>query len=103
MVERFLSKNFPFAKTMKMRNNISSYAKMETKTLYDTWERFKDLMRRCPHHSLSTWLQMQTFYNRLNLATRQMIIAAARGTLNSKTIEMAHELIEEMTMNNYQW
>ena len=32
-----------------------------------------------------------------------MIDAAAGGSLNNKTPEAAHELIEEMAMNNYQW
>ena len=32
-----------------------------------------------------------------------MIDAAARGTLNNKTPEVAQELIKEMAMNNYQW
>ena len=32
-----------------------------------------------------------------------MIDAVAGGTLNSKTPEQAQDLIEQMTMNNYQW
>ena len=103
MAEKFLLKYFPPAKTAKLRNDISSYAQIESESLYDTWERFKELLRRCPHHGLPTWLQVQTFYNGLNHGTRQMIDAAAGGTLNSKTPEAAQDLIEEMAMNNYQW
>ena len=103
MTEKFLLKYFPPAKTAKLRNDISSYAQIDSETLYETWERFKDLLRKCPHHGLPTWLQVQTFYNGLNLATRQMIDAAAGGTLNNKTPEAAQELIEDMAMNNYQW
>jgi len=32
-----------------------------------------------------------------------MIDAAARGTLMSKTEDVAYNLIEEMALNNYQW
>ncbi|KAG8486462.1 hypothetical protein CXB51_019744 [Gossypium anomalum] len=76
---------------------------MDLETLYDAWERYKDLLRRCPHHGLPLWLQVQTFHNGLNPSTRQMIDAAADGTLNNKTPEEAYEFIEEMSLNNYQW
>ena len=92
MVEKFLSKYFPLAKTTKMRNGISSYVQMESKTLYDTLERFKDLLRMSLHHRLPIWLQVHTFYNGLNQATRQMIDVVIRGTLNTKTPEAAQEL-----------
>ncbi|KAG8491410.1 hypothetical protein CXB51_014616 [Gossypium anomalum] len=76
---------------------------MDLETLYDAWERFKDPLRRCPHHGLPLWLQVQTFYNGVNPSTRQMIDAAASGTINSKTPKEASEFIEEMSLNNYQW
>ncbi|KAG8478758.1 hypothetical protein CXB51_028637 [Gossypium anomalum] len=76
---------------------------MDLETLYDAWERFKDLLRRCPHHGLPLWLEVQTFCNGVNPSTRQMIDAAAGRTINNKTPEDAYEFIEEMSLNNYQW
>ncbi|KAG8500789.1 hypothetical protein CXB51_002801 [Gossypium anomalum] len=43
------------------------------------------------------------FYNGVNPSTRQMIDAAAGGTINNKTLEEVYEFIEEMSLNNYQW
>src|SRR5262249_31434778 len=76
---------------------------MESESLYKAWERYKDLLRRCPHHGLPTWLQVQTFYNGLNHGHKAMIDAAVGGTLNNKTPEAAYELIDEMAPNSYQW
>ncbi|KAG8485697.1 hypothetical protein CXB51_019007 [Gossypium anomalum] len=76
---------------------------MDLETLYDAWERYKDLLRMCPHHGLPLWLEVQTFHNGLNPLTRQMIDAATGGTINNKTPEEAYEFIEEMSLNNYQW
>ncbi|KAG8489233.1 hypothetical protein CXB51_017266 [Gossypium anomalum] len=76
---------------------------MDLEKLYDAWERYNDLLRRCPHHGLPLWLQVQTFYNGVNPSTRQIIDAAASGTINNKTAEEAYEFIEEMSLNNYQW
>ncbi|KAK5784067.1 hypothetical protein PVK06_038585 [Gossypium arboreum] len=103
MTEKFLLKYFPPAKTAKLRNDISSFVQMDLETLYDAWERYKDLLRRCPHHGLLIWLQVQTFHNGLNPSTRQMVDVAAGGTINNKTPEDAYEFIEEMSLNNYQW
>ncbi|KAG8496231.1 hypothetical protein CXB51_009109 [Gossypium anomalum] len=76
---------------------------MDLETLYDAWERYKDLLRRCSHHGLPLWLQVQTFYNGVNPSTRQIIDVAAGGTINNKIPEEAYEFIEEMSLNNYQW
>ncbi|KAG8489221.1 hypothetical protein CXB51_017300 [Gossypium anomalum] len=76
---------------------------MDLETLYDAWERYKDLLRRCQHHGLPLWLQVQTFYNGVNPSTRQMIDATTGGTINNRTPEVAYEFIEEMSLNNYQW
>ncbi|KAK5785445.1 hypothetical protein PVK06_040032 [Gossypium arboreum] len=70
MTEKFLLKYFPSTKTTKLRNDISSFVQMDLETLYDAWERYKDLLRRCPHHGLPLWLQVQTFHNGLNPSTR---------------------------------
>ncbi|KAG8486098.1 hypothetical protein CXB51_019412 [Gossypium anomalum] len=103
MTKKFLLKYFPPAKTAKLHNDISSFVQMDLVTLYDAWERYKDLLRRCPYHGLPLWLQVQTFYNGVNPSTRQMIDAAVGGTINNKTPEEASEYIEEMSLNNYQW
>ncbi|KAA3465598.1 Retrotransposon gag protein [Gossypium australe] len=103
MTKKFLLKYFPPAKTAKLRNDISSSVQMDLETLYDAWERYKDILRRCPHHGLPLWLQVQTFYNGVNPSTRQLIDSTAGGTLNNRTPEAAYEFIEEMSPNNYQW
>ncbi|KAK5823814.1 hypothetical protein PVK06_018577 [Gossypium arboreum] len=63
--------------------------KMDLETLYDAWERYNNLLRRCPHHGLPLWLQVQTFYNGVNPSTRQLIDTAAGRMLNNKTTEEA--------------
>ena len=52
--------------------------------LYDAWERYKDLLRRCPHHGLPKWMQMKNFYNELGAPIRTLIDAALRGAFIGK-------------------
>ena len=103
LAQKFLAKYFPPAKTAKLRNDITTFIQFEGESLYEAWERYKDLLRRCPHHDLPAWLQVQTFYNGLGATNRSMVDAAASGALMSKTPEAAYELMEELASNNYQW
>lgn len=101
LLKTFLAKYFPPSKSTKLRSEITSFCQQDEESLYDAWEHFKDLIRRCPHHVIPEWLKVQTFYNGLNNTIRSMIDASASGSLNTKTLEKAKALIENMAANNY--
>ncbi|XP_075521327.1 uncharacterized protein LOC142554548 [Primulina tabacum] len=101
MANAFLLKYFPPSKTMKLRANITTFSQFEQESLYEAWERYKDLLRRCPHHELPLGLFVQTFYYGLISSNRTMIDAAACGNLLRKTAEEGYELLEEMAANSY--
>ncbi|KAL0448385.1 UNVERIFIED_CONTAM: hypothetical protein Slati_1394900, partial [Sesamum latifolium] len=77
LTQKFLAKYFSLAKTAKMLNDITSFVQLDRESLYDVWERFKSMLRKCPHHELPVWRQVQTFYNGVTLANRATIDAAA--------------------------
>jgi len=103
LAQRFLIKFFPPSKTSQLRGEIAQFRQLDFEPLYEAWERFKDLIRRCPQHGYQDWFQIQLFYNGLNGQTRTIVDAAASGTLLSKTAEEAQQLLEEMASNNSQW
>ncbi len=84
LASKFLAKYFPPARTAKLRNDITSFVQHDFETLYEAWERYKDLLRKCPHHEIAKWLQVQTFYNGLNGMLKSTIDAAAGGALMAK-------------------
>jgi len=97
----FLSKYFPPAKSAKMRNDITNFFQQDQESLYEAWERYKDLLRKCPHHGLPLWMQVQTFYNGLLPNTQPMVDAASGGAFLAKTPEDGYELMEVMANNNF--
>ncbi|XP_075475256.1 uncharacterized protein LOC142505999 [Primulina tabacum] len=101
MAKAFVIKYFPPSKTMKLRADITTFAQFDQESLYEAWERFKDLLRRCPHHELPLGLVVQTFYYGLLTPNRTMIDAAACGNLLRKTAEEGYELLEEMAASSY--
>ena len=56
LAERFLKKYFPSTKNAQLRVDITSFKQMEGESLYETWERFKELLRKCPHHGIPHWM-----------------------------------------------
>ena len=64
---------------------------------------FHELLKRCPHHRLTRWMQVHTFYNGLRDATRTVIDASTRGALMKKTTDQAYEILEDAATNSNQW
>ena len=46
LAQKFLAKYFPPTKTAKLRNDITTFVQLEGESLYEAWERYKDLLRR---------------------------------------------------------
>nr|GEX65877.1 hypothetical protein [Tanacetum cinerariifolium] len=67
----------------------------------EAWERFKEMLRACPHHGLSELTQIDTFYNGLNEQDQDSLNAAASGNLLSKTTREALKIIENKSKVRY--
>jgi hypothetical protein len=102
LAQKFLSKYFPPAKTTKLRNDITTFSQDDGESLYKAWERFKDILRKCPHHGLETWLQVSSFYNGPNSQEWQTLDVTVGGIFGNKRPQEAYNLIEEIAMNSYQ-
>ncbi len=101
--KQFLARYFPPSKTAMLRAQINGFRQKDGESLFEAWERYKDMMRLCPHHGLEQWLIIHTFYNGLLYNTRLTIDAAAGGALMDKPYQEATQLIENMAQNHYQW
>ncbi|XP_062089489.1 uncharacterized protein LOC133796024 [Humulus lupulus] len=100
---KFLAKFFPPSKAAKLRGEINNFSQFDGQSLYDAWERFKELLRKCFHHGIEKWMLVHNIYNGLCGTTRTIIDAAEGGAFMSKSANETYELLEEMAMNNYQW
>ncbi|GJW31301.1 reverse transcriptase domain-containing protein [Tanacetum coccineum] len=70
-------------------------------TFSEAWERFKELIRACPHHGFTELTQVNTFYNGLNENEQDSLNAAAGGNLLSKTTREALNIIENKSKVRY--
>ena len=96
-----LAKYFPLDKTAKLRSEVFAFAQLDKETLFDAWECFTNLLRRCRYHEPPKWCQIHIFYNGLHFSSKSILDFTAGGSLMRKTPEEAFELKELMAENNY--
>ena len=103
LVQKFMTKFFPPSKIAQLVQEINTFGQFEGENLAEASDRFHELLRKCPHHRLTRWMQVHTFYNGLRNATRTMIDASIGGALMKKTIDQAYEILEDAATNTNQW
>ncbi|GJW41151.1 reverse transcriptase domain-containing protein [Tanacetum coccineum] len=101
LVTKFVNQFFPPSKTTHLKNEISRFTQKFEETFSEAWERFKELLRACPHHGFTELTQVDTFYNGLNENEQDSLNAAAGGNLLSKTTREALNIIENKSKVRY--
>nr|GFA74537.1 reverse transcriptase domain-containing protein [Tanacetum cinerariifolium]GFB46932.1 reverse transcriptase domain-containing protein [Tanacetum cinerariifolium] len=62
LVSKFINQFFPPSKTTYLWNEITNFLQKPNEMFNEAWERFKDLLRQCPHHDI----RMNRFEKSLN-------------------------------------
>ncbi|GJV36289.1 hypothetical protein Tco_1408766 [Tanacetum coccineum] len=80
---------------------INNFQQEPAETLYQAWERFKELLMKCPQHYLTEMQEVILFYNGLDAPTRQIL--DSRGAVLIKTAADAKIAIQEMAKYSQKW
>ncbi|GKD11998.1 hypothetical protein Tco_1196405, partial [Tanacetum coccineum] len=91
---KFLNKYCPPGQTAKKIKDINNFHQEPDETLYQAWERFKELLMKCSQHYLTEMQEVILFYNGLDVPTRQIL--DSRGAVPTKTVADAKTVIQEM-------
>ncbi|GJV93849.1 putative ribonuclease H-like domain-containing protein [Tanacetum coccineum] len=98
---KFLNKYCPHGRTAKKMEKINNFQQEPDETLYQAWERFKELLMKCPQHYLTEMPEIILFYNGLDVLTRQIL--DSRGAVPTKTTADAKKAIQEMAEYSQKW
>ena len=109
-MERF----FPLTLTSERIREIIAFKQGEKESLYNAWERYKKLLKRCPMHGINQITQIDIFYHAMNYSSKGIIDAACCGAFKRKSIDVAccgafkrksakeaNQLIEDLAKSNY--
>ncbi|GJZ57571.1 retrovirus-related pol polyprotein from transposon TNT 1-94 [Tanacetum coccineum] len=98
---KFLNKYCLHARTAKKKEEINNFQQEPDESLFRAWERFKELLMKCPQHYLTNMQEVILFYNGLDVPTRQ--IMDSKGAIPSKTVADAKTTIQEMAEYSQKW
>ncbi|GJV49091.1 reverse transcriptase domain-containing protein [Tanacetum coccineum] len=101
LVSKFINQYFPPSKTTYYRNEIITFYQKPNETFNEAWERFKGLLRQCPHHGFSELHQLDTFYNSLNSNDQDALDSAAGGNFLDKMPQEGLAIIESKSKVRY--
>nr|GEX16038.1 reverse transcriptase domain-containing protein [Tanacetum cinerariifolium] len=77
-----------------LRNEIFNFQQRFDESFHEAWDRYKDLLRVCPHHGFTELHQLDTFYNALNPADHDSLNFAAGGNLLERHTQDVLTIIE---------
>ncbi|GJT87866.1 reverse transcriptase domain-containing protein [Tanacetum coccineum] len=94
LAENFKLKVELLSLTTNLKNDITNFQQRFDETFSEAWDRFKDLLRKCPHYGFSKLHQIDTFYNALTQSDQDSLNASAVGNLLNRTHRDALTIIE---------
>nr|GEZ07288.1 reverse transcriptase domain-containing protein [Tanacetum cinerariifolium] len=94
LVSKFINEFFPPSRTTSLRNEILNFEQKFGESFHEAWDRYKDLLRACPHHGFTELHQLNTFYNALNHTDQDSLNAAACGNLLERSTQEVLTIIE---------
>nr|GEZ46307.1 hypothetical protein [Tanacetum cinerariifolium] len=101
LVSKFINEFLPPSKTTYLRNEITNFLQKPSERFNEAWERFKALLRQCPHHVFSELHQLDTFYNALNPNDQDALDFAAGGNFQDKILRECLSIIESKSKVRY--
>lgn len=95
----FVTKYFPQAKLDKLMVEIHQFCQFDRESFSDAWERFQDLMKKCPNSMIEDGYKLEVFYNGLIAESKVIVNAIASRSFKKKSVEEVHELLNKIAKN----
>nr|GEU38109.1 reverse transcriptase domain-containing protein [Tanacetum cinerariifolium] len=100
-VSKIINKFFSLSKTTSLRNEITNFQQRFDESFSEACDRFKYLLRACPHHGFSELHQLDTFYNALNSKDQDSLNFAVGGNFLDKMPREWLSIIESKSKVRY--
>ncbi|GJS45545.1 hypothetical protein Tco_0595666 [Tanacetum coccineum] len=97
----FIQRYCPPSKTAKQLEEIRNFKQEGDKTLYQAWERYNDLLYKCPTHDINSHQKVNIFYNGLGTMNRQLL--DLQGLIPGMTPAQALTAIQIMADHSQKW
>ncbi|GKA61311.1 hypothetical protein Tco_0760718 [Tanacetum coccineum] len=95
--------NPPRNTTFPFQRYTLLFQQHQDEPIYDAWTRFKNLIKRVPHHGLDLWSLTQFFYDHVDDYTRMDLEFAADGNFRELSGEEEWEAIKNFAQGQKEW
>ncbi|GJT19121.1 zinc knuckle CX2CX4HX4C containing protein [Tanacetum coccineum] len=89
------------SKTAKQLEEFRNFKQEGARTLYQVWERYNDLLYKCPTHDINSHPKVNIFYNGLGTMNRQLL--DLQGPIPGMTPAQALTAIQTMADHSQKW
>nr|GEZ28326.1 reverse transcriptase domain-containing protein [Tanacetum cinerariifolium] len=90
-----------FLFSLEVLSSVKDNQQRFDESFSEAWDRFKDLLRACPHHGFSELHQLDTFYNALNSKDQDSLNYAAGGNFLDRMPRECLGIIESKSKVRY--
>ncbi|GKA56769.1 reverse transcriptase domain-containing protein [Tanacetum coccineum] len=97
----FLERYCPPSKTAKQLEDIHNFKQEGNESLYQAWERYNDLLYKCPTHDINNHQKVNIFYKGLSTMNRQLL--DLQGPIPRMTPAQALTAIQTMANHSQKW
>nr|GEV27185.1 reverse transcriptase domain-containing protein [Tanacetum cinerariifolium] len=97
LVNKFVNHFFPPSKTTHLKNEIFRFTQRFEETFGEAWDRFKEMLRACPHHGFSKLTQIDMLYNGITEQDQDSLNAALGGETIFRIIKIPPSVPNEFS------
>ncbi|XP_021986179.1 GATA zinc finger domain-containing protein 14-like [Helianthus annuus] len=97
MQQVFLDEYYSMVKTNDARDEIRSFHQLSSEPLHEAFTRYKELIRKCPHHQIEKLELVKCFVRGLDDETWNHLESTSNGTLLSNYEDDDWEFLERMS------
>ncbi|GKB99163.1 hypothetical protein Tco_0985300 [Tanacetum coccineum] len=97
----FIQRYCPPSKTAKQLKEIFNFKQEGDETLYQAWERYNELLYKCPTYDINSHKRVNIFYNGIGSMNRQLL--DSQGPIPGRTPDQALTAIQTMADHSQKW
>nr|GEW82670.1 hypothetical protein [Tanacetum cinerariifolium] len=97
----FIRRYYPSSNTAKQLEEIRNFKQEGDETVYQAWERYNDLLYKCPTHDINSHQKVKIFYNGLGTMNHQLL--DSQGPIPGMTPAQALTAIQTMADHCQKW
>nr|GEW59927.1 reverse transcriptase domain-containing protein [Tanacetum cinerariifolium] len=94
LVSKFINQFFPHSKTTNLCNEITNFQQRFDESFSEAWDRFKDLLRACPHHDKMPRECLAIIESKSNVHYSRNKPIVAKVSMNTSTSGISPDVAE---------